>query len=296
MTQRLLSALALLPLIACEVAAQSDIQIRSPNQILGAGRVTSLTSGSNTMTGEQAMELRVSRIEEMLGRQKAADLLLQIQQLQQEVQDLRGIVELMQHKMGGPAAFASLSRSLEASAPTELKDPDAILEGRPSAAAIAAAQGRNGGPPPGLAAAGTPNLPSLPTPETQKGNERDAYRAAFELLKARNYRGAQTAFRDLLERFPRGQYADNARYWIGETSYIEKDFPGALNEFGLLIEQYPLSPKVPNAMLKIGYIHYEQQGWQDARRTLQTVTERYPDTTEARLAKGRLERMSREGH
>ena len=49
-------------------------------------------------------------------------------------------------------------------------------------------------------------------------------------------------------------------------------------------------------MLKIGYIQDEQQDWPGARATLEGLMAKFPDSTEARLAKGRLERMAREGH
>jgi TolA-binding protein len=39
----------------------------------------------------------------------------------------------------------------------------------------------------------------------------------------------------------------------------------------------------------------EQQDTVQARGMLQSVSERFPETTEGRLAKGRLEQMTREG-
>ena len=104
------------------------------------------------------------------------------------------------------------------------------------------------------------------------------------------------AFEDLLTVYPKGEFADNARYWLGETNYVKRDYAAALNDFQCVVSDYPLSPKVPGAMLKIGYIQDEQKDWQNARNTLQDVTRKFPDTTEARLAQSRLERMAREGH
>jgi TolA-binding protein len=53
---------------------------------------------------------------------------------------------------------------------------------------------------------------------------------------------------------------------------------------------------VPDAQLKMGYIHYEQGNWVAAREQLQSLVQRFPDSTAARLANERLQRMSREGH
>jgi len=138
-------------------------------------------------------------------------------------------------------------------------------------------------------------IPSLPSPETTAGGGREAYKAAFDLLKARQYGESQAAFRALLARYPQGKYADSARYWLAESSYTARDYPTALMEFETLVRQYPQSPKVAGALLKIGYIQYEQQDWPAARSSLEGLVKRFPEATEARLAKSRLERMTKEG-
>jgi TolA-binding protein len=48
-------------------------------------------------------------------------------------------------------------------------------------------------------------------------------------------------------------------------------------------------------MLKLGYVAYEQDELGEARDLLEEVVRRFPETTEARLAQGRLDRMQREG-
>jgi tol-pal system protein YbgF len=116
------------------------------------------------------------------------------------------------------------------------------------------------------------------------------------LLKQQRYDEAVRAFEGLLARYPNGELTGNARYWLGESNYVKQDFAAALVEFQRVLANYPLSPKVPGAMLKIGYIRYDQSEWKRARSILQDVAKKFPDTTEARLAQSRLERMTREGH
>jgi len=135
----------------------------------------------------------------------------------------------------------------------------------------------------------------LPPPETSAGGERDLYRDAFNLLKARDYPAASDAFGEMVNRYPQGQYADNGRYWLGEIGYVTQDYSAAQAEFNRLVTDYPLSSKVPAAMLKLGYVYYEQDQLGEARSVLEEVVQRFPDTTEARLAQGRLDRMQREG-
>jgi len=141
---------------------------------------------------------------------------------------------------------------------------------------------------------GVVGIPSLPSPETTGGSERDAYKDAFNLLKARKYPEAIDAFNELLRRFPQGEFTADARYWLGETYYVQRNYPAALAELDRLVRLSPGSSKVPNAMLKIGYIQYELEDYDQARAALKQVIRQYPKSTEARLAKSRLQRMSTE--
>ncbi|MEW8367391.1 MAG: YbgF trimerization domain-containing protein, partial [Candidatus Thiodiazotropha taylori] len=62
---------------------------------IGLGTSTPMLAAENGPN----MEQRLQRIERMLQNQSLADLVLQLQQLQREVQQLRGDVELQKHTM-----------------------------------------------------------------------------------------------------------------------------------------------------------------------------------------------------
>ncbi len=104
------------------------------------------------------------------------------------------------------------------------------------------------------------------------------------------------AFQQFLVSFPESQLADNALYWLAESYYVTDRFEDALTQFQTVISRFPRSRKIPDALLKIGYSNYELQRWESARGALQRVQEDYPDTTAARLAEQRLNRMDDEGH
>ncbi len=96
--------------------------------------------------------------------------------------------------------------------------------------------------------------------------------------------------------FPDSGLADNAQYWLAETHYVSQKYPQALPEFQALLKRYPDSRKIPDTLLKVGYCHYELEDWGAARAALSTVAADYPETTAARLANQRLDRMKGEGH
>ena len=269
--------------------------------------------------GPAGVEARVERLERMLSEQSLSDLVLQIQQLQQEVQELRGQVELQQYtlqqmrgsRFGGTPRFGSGQAPIPGGPglpPFPGTGGDGSGAGEAPDGGMPRPDNGNGmgstpptvAQPPvqGLGAEGRGGAPfrnggllGLPSPETTAGGEREAYRKAFDLLKERDYDGAKQAFTDLLSTFPQGQFADNARYWLGEIGYVTKDYDTARTQFSRLISDYPLSPKVPGAMLKLGYVYDDQGDTEQARALLQDIVTRFPDTTESRLAQGRLEQM-----
>ena len=134
-----------------------------------------------------------------------------------------------------------------------------------------------------------------PTVPVDPAKEQADYKSAFNLLKVGKYDEAIKAYTEFLRKYPTGQYAANAQYWLGEANYVRRQFPVAIQEFQKVVTLYPQSRKIPDAMLKIGYIHYEMKQSDDARRVLTELTQNYPGTTAARLAENRLQRMKLEG-
>lgn len=127
------------------------------------------------------------------------------------------------------------------------------------------------------------------------GTDRDNYQAAFELLKQQRYDEASTAFQQFLQTFPDSELAGNAQYWLAESYYVTEKFAEALAAFTEVTTRYPRSRKLPDALLKIGYCNYEMQSWDAARSALMRAQSEFPESTAARLAGQRLDRMQDEG-
>ncbi|NVZ08056.1 tol-pal system protein YbgF [Allochromatium humboldtianum] len=256
------------------------------------------------------LEGRIGRLERILENQSGSELLLQMQRLQSEVQELRGMVEQQrfdierlqrQQRDQFLDLDARLAGTGRASGPdgggtAESTLPPGVVDASGTGLDAPPIANPSGNPvtPPVPASPGTTGIPSLPAPETQGASERDLYSQAFEHLKERQYQEAKTAFNELLRRYPQGEYTENARYWLGETYYVLREYPAALAEYDRLVQLSPTSAKVPGALLKIGFIQYEQNAIEQARATLERVIRDYPNSTEARLARDRLERGVRE--
>ena len=136
----------------------------------------------------------------------------------------------------------------------------------------------------------------IKTAAATAAEEKAAYDQAFQALKELRYADAAEDFQSFLDGYPNSEYADNAQYWLGESYYVTRNYDIALKAFQDLMDRYPESPKVADALLKVGYTHYELEQWDSARAALTQVQESYPDTTLARLAESRLRSMRMEGH
>lgn len=218
------------------------------------------------------LDSRLLRIERVLANQSLLDLSQRIEASQNEVRNLRGRLDELQHNVTGSEnqqreMYADVDRRLSA-----------LEGGAATAAAASASNARPGG---------------LPVPQ---GDDRANYQAAFDLLKDGKYADAANGFRQFLSTFPTSALADNAQYWLGEAHYVTKQYPEALKAFRTVVEKYPDSRKMPDALLKIGYCNYEMKNWAEARASLDQVVRQYADTTAARLAGQRLDKMKSEGH
>ena len=126
------------------------------------------------------------------------------------------------------------------------------------------------------------------------GDPADEYRLALDALKAGQLQQARSALEGFLARHADHELAVNARYWLGEVHYAERDFAAALTIF-LQVASDSSAQKAPDALLKAGFCQYELKRDDEARRTLARIGELHPGTQAAAEAARRLERMRVEG-
>lgn len=78
------------------------------------------------------------------------------------------------------------------------------------------------------------------------------YEAAFSLVKDGSYDQAEIGLLDFINRFPDHTLTPNARYWLGETYYVRKDYDKASRVFAEAYQKAPKGPKAPDNLLKLG--------------------------------------------
>ncbi len=220
------------------------------------------------------LERRLENIERVVQNQSLVNLTQQVNSVERRGDELQGRVEELEHHN---ESSADRQRQLYADLDTRIQQIEASVQANSRV---------------NVMDGGTLRPGQLPMPG---GSDRDNYQAALELLKAERYEPAAMAFEQFLIAFPDSERADNAQYWLAESHYVTKQYELALREFETVISSYPDSRKVPDALLKMGYCNYELERWDASRESLRRVQSEYSDTTAARLAGQRLERMEEEG-
>ncbi len=201
------------------------------------------------------------------------ELFYQLQLLQQEVMQLRGVVEeqaylLKQVKEQNMERYIDLDRRLgeigtaPANAPAGGSGNTANLSGAKAAT--------GGGALTVVAAAG----------------EREAYDAAYALVTERRFDEALEAFKQFLVDFPQGRYSPNSYYWMGELYQVitPQDLEAARQSFTQLLDQYPSHVKVPDAMYKLGKVYFMKGDKNKARSLMEVVVSKYSKGTNSSAA------------
>lgn len=230
---------------------------------------------------------RLERLERTV--QNQSRMLMQIEQLQNEMQTLRGMVEEQQNQMN---KLRKQQRDLYLDLDQRINDKMVPVD--PASLEIPASNqdpAESAPPAPKKKAAASAGAKKKPDP----AGAQKAYDQGFDELNKGQYDSAITSFEQLLERYPDSKYAPNAQFWMAEAYYVNRDFNAAQAGFEKVVTDYPGSSKVPDAILKIAYIRYDHQAWTETRLLLEKLLREYPNTTAAMLAKKRLNRMEREG-
>lgn len=292
-----------------------DVQMLKLRSLTAALVAAVCVCGSAYAQGRLSLAERVEQLERQVqgsgDSSNLSELMLRNQELTQEVQTLRGLVEeqafeienlkkrqrdqyvdldsRLQRLEGGGMTVPGRTPAdapIEAPAPEQLS-VDEPVTGLPDPATLPTRDMPAGAETVG----GVVAAPPLAT----SAEEKIAYEAAFEALKQGRYAESSQLFSAFLQQYPDGEFAANATYWLGESYYVTQNYEIALETFQKLLSKFPDSRKAPDGLLKVGYCQYELGDSQRAAATLNDVVSRYPDTPVARLAQGRLRALRLDG-
>jgi tol-pal system protein YbgF len=273
MRRLLLIFLVVFPLAGC--ATRSDMQLVQQDMDELKTRLLSTEKSISSVTVE-AKEIAEKNSHEALKnldslRKGTADTQANLEAMRLDVQVLAGRVEELMLAAKKPFEDITLLKedmSKNVAAMEErLKKLETAVEG--SSTRIAAI---------------TKSLESPPNPDI-------IYKLAYDTLKSGETAKSRDMFAAFTEQFPHHKLLPNARYWIGETYYIEKNYEQAVVEFQRVIKEYPGKEKVPAAMLKQALSFRELGDTKSAKFILKELVDKYPQAEEIAPAKEILSKM-----
>jgi len=297
----------LMGVVAATLAVTTPFAVQAQEYlppVIDRSAATPQESGAAAAASQSgSIEERLTKLERVMDNQTLVDMLMRLDGLQTELQNLQGDQESVAHEIEG---IKQRQRDLYLDIDRRLQQLETSMTQLQSGAPKASSATTPGMMAPSVAApsVGMPTAPLavVPVPTTAAPEapidpeaERQAYEQAFNLLKESQYDQAIAAFQAFLQSYAKGDYADNAQYWLGEANYVTRRYKEAEQEFLKVITLYPESSKVPDAKLKLGYTYYELSEWEKARQTLNDVITAKPGSTVARLAENRLQKMRLEG-
>jgi TolA-binding protein len=97
--------------------------------------------------------------------------------------------------------------------------------------------------------------------------------------------------KDLLNTFPKSDYADDADFEIAYTYFIKNDGPTAKTALQAMIQKYPRSSYIPRALITIGLIDYNAGSDDVAVESFKQVIKDYASTDEAKQALKQIEKI-----
>jgi len=217
----------------------------------------------------------MKRLNTQMDNRAMLDLLQRVDELADEISQLRGDLELQASDLEG---IKKRQRELYLDIDRRMRDLEDRSTGQSSttlAPVVVPGAGSSSTTPAGAATGGststsTGSTPAVPTAAASAtvAEEKAAYQLAFNSLKEGRYKKAKQQFSQFLKDYPGSIYAGNAQYWLGEANYVTRNFTQAVKEFNQVLKLYPASSKIPDAMLKLGYTHYELKQYNQKLRYL----------------------------
>ena len=231
--------------------------------------VIEVTSGTTVSGTQSTLSEQLASLENKLDARNRAQVNVQRQldELQNEVNELRGITELHTYQLS-----QVLERQRELYQELDRRVSEALKPANQIPAAITAP---------------TNNVGNVNYSNNLTENE--AYDHAVNMvLKDKRYEQAIPEFEAFNQKYPNSSYAANAHYWLGQLLFNKGELGKARQEFDVVVNGYPDSSKRSDAMLKLAMVEQKENNPAKAIAVYQKLIAEYPNSSAAKLAQPRL--------
>ncbi len=225
------------------------------------------------------LEKIVDEYRRAMGR-NAADFGVDIERLHTQQMELRGKLEVAEHKIGiieeklGVGSGEQSQDMQSSSSSTSTSGP--IISGNHTSAISVS------------------KPPQDPLGAIKRPEKRDEYyKLAYRMLDSGQVDVARILFKEFLEKWPNDTYSDNALYWLAESYYVRKDYRQAAIHFQKVRQKYPKGDKAADALLKLGYCFYAMKKYREALPFFKHFVQSYPKNSLAGKAKQKIKEIER---
>lgn len=133
------------------------------------------------------------------------------------------------------------------------------------------------------------NQQKAPAPAPSEGKKKsgstNSFQNAYGAYAAKDWDTAITGFRAYLEANPKGKKVRDARYFLGDSLYKNKDYADAIVEFGVLHESAAGTTVGRKSTLRIAQSFKAMGKDKDAKAFAQLLVGSAPDSKEAQQAR-----------
>ncbi|MEK9606362.1 MAG: YbgF trimerization domain-containing protein [Gammaproteobacteria bacterium] len=217
-------------------------------------------------------------------RQSQGELLLQIEQLRQETQALRGLMEELSYQLG----------QMSSDQKTRYLDLDQRLGElvRIQKEAVATSSTPTSTPATADSATGGVGEAGAQASVSNDISDQDAYNSAFQLIRERKFDEALVAMDSFIRAYPDSELVLDARFWRGQVFDVLGRDEEAIEAFKSLTLVAPDYRRILQVKVKLGKLLIKNQDVMNGRKILQEVITQAPESVEAGLASRELEKTN----
>lgn len=214
---------------------------------------------------QQALEQRVANIEAMIKSQGLMDLLSQIDRLNQDLNVVKGQLEVANHNI-------EMTQQRQKDLYADVDGRVRKLESNPASTSAS----------PDVATTSAAAVAPEATPESKD------FDSAQSLLKTGKFKESFDAFDKFLQTYPKSAHVAEAYYGLGMSQFSLRNYKASIATQQKVIAQFPESDKLPDAYYSIANSQIQLADVDGAKKSLKELLAKFPNSEVAPNAKKRL--------
>jgi tol-pal system protein YbgF len=234
----------------------------------------------------KALELKVEQLSDTLVRTQQA----RVQAAEQKAREAARRAEEAKKRTvmaAGPGSSGLVilrpsGRKVKMGTDTVVEAPARAVQAKPTSSASATTT---------VPAAEMPEKTVVPAAKPVRDSGGDIFSQAMTAFKAGKYKDAYRGFEQVLAGNPEGAKAAQTLFYMGECLFNQGEYDLAILDYQKVISNHGKDPHTPSAMLKQGMSFEKLTDHETAKIIYKKLIAGYPDSSEAGLARKRLESL-----